>query len=530
MARKLAKRRSPAPEKPRSAGIYSRVSVLDSRLSEDDESESIESQDEECREACEENRWPIFREYSDPGISASEYAKVRERPHWDQLVADVGAGLVRVAVMWESSRGDRKPREWMDFLYTCRDRDCLIHIMSHDESSLGITYDMSNADHFDTLAREGLDNAKESRKTSARLQRQKRRRRVKGLPDGAMAYGYRRVYNQNTGKIIRQEPFYDGSGRVVFEIFHRLAAHDPQLMIAKDLTARKVPRPDGTLRPWLVSTLRNMVHRKTYISLIEYDGEEFEAQWKPVLYVEGEHQDGCTDDPTCPGCVPDDETFYKVQALYAARKLDGSRPGRARWELSCIAKCGRCAGDMCGRDAAERYVMRKGRRVMHRNSANYFCLKGHCGISMDWLDTHVAAVIVEYYSRPGRYDELVKVDDAGVVAAQADLARIDADLAEMYADAKAGKLSGKMAAALEQGLLKQREEAEARRVLQVPVAVRDLLEGPVEELAARWVAMPVAARRSITRSTVQVIVHPAGGKGQPRPLEERVEVLPVERD
>lgn len=528
MARTLSKRRLPAPEAPRPAGLYSRVSRLDPRLTEE-ESESIASQDDECREACGLKAWPIYREYSDPGISASEYAKVQERPSWDELVADIDAGKVRAVVMWESSRGDRKPEEWIAWLNLCRRKDCLIHIMNHDEDAGGVTYNMDNPDHFDKLAREGLDNARESHKTSSRLRRVKRRRRVKGLPDGSMPYGYRRVHNRDTGKIIRQEPD-PGAAPIVFEIFHRLAAQEPQLVIAKDLTKRKVPRPDGTLRPWLVSTLRNLVHRKSYISLIEFDGEEFEAQWKPVLYIEGEHQDGCVDDPTCPGCVPDDGTFNKVRALYAARKFDGSRPGRAKWELSCIAVCGQCGGVMCGRAAAERTVTRKGRRVVHRSSANYFCLEGHCGINMEWLNTHVAAVIVEYYSWPGRYDQLVKTDDAGVVAAQADLARVDAELAELYADAQAGKLSTKMAASLEQGLLRQREEAEERRVSQVSPAVRDLLDGPVEELAARWVAMTLGARRSITRSTVRVIVHPAGGRGQSRPLEERVDVLEVDED
>lgn len=350
MARTLRKRPRNAAVVKREAGIYSRVSVIDPRLSKDDV-ESIESQDEECREACEANRWPIYREYSDPGISASEYAKDKVRPDWDQLVGDIEAGLVRVAVMWESSRGDRKPEEWLGFLNLCRRVDCLIHIMNHDEDNGGVTYDMSNADHFDKLAREGLDNARESHKTSGRLRRLKRRRRAKGLPDGRCPYGYRRVYNPDTGKIVAQEPDYDETGQVVWEVFHRLAASDTQVVVVKDLNARGVASATNSASGWAPSTIRGMVKRKAYISIIEHDGEEFEARWRPALYVPGQHQQWCGDVPLsdgrpCPGCEPDEALFYKVQKLFADRALNGTRPGKAKHELSSIAECGVCSNVM----------------------------------------------------------------------------------------------------------------------------------------------------------------------------------------
>lgn len=506
----LRKRSKKRDETARQAAIYSRVSRLDPRLT-DEESESIASQDDECREACEVYAWPVFREYADPGISASEFAKDKERPDWTQLLADVESGAVRVVLLWESSRGDRKPIEWLQFLYACRDADCLIHIVSHDLDRKGTTYDMRRNSDLHKLSQEGLDNAKASWETSSRLKRVKRRRRAKGLPDGAIPFGYRRVYNPATGKIVAQEPDPDEAA-TVRGVFAELAAHEH----AK-ATARKYGLS--------VSGLRHIASRKAYISVIEHDGEEFPAQWRPVLFVPGEHREVC-DDSVCAGCAPDTATFYKVQSIFAERRLNGSRPGGVKYLLSCIARCGvdGCVGSIVG--TAERVRMVKHGTGMRqvRSTAKYGCTEGHVGVGMADLNTYVSAVIVEYYSQPGRYEELIKADDAGVVAAQADLARIDSELKALYADAQAGKLSRTMAASLEQGLLRQQEEADERRVSQVPPAVRDLLKGPVKELAARWVAMPLAARRDIVKATVNVIVHPAGGKGRRVPVAERVDV------
>lgn len=519
MSRHLRKHSNRRAAVVRNAGIYSRVSVVDPRLTPG-EVESIESQDDECLGACEENRWPIHRMYSDPGISASEYAKDKLRPDWQELVADVASGAVNVVVLWETSRGERKPEEWIAFLNLCRRMDCLVHIMNHDEDNLGVTYNMDNADHRDKLSREGLDNAKESSKTSGRLRRLKRRRRTKGLPDGAIPFGYRRVYDSTTGKIIAQEPD-STDGAKVRNIFWMLAAQHSTLSVV-----RKHGIP--------YSSLRNIAMRKAYISVIEHDGEEYPAQWRPVLYIPGEHRDGCEDTPpsdgsACPGCKPDTATFYKVGTIFASRRLEGLRPGGVKYLVSCIAECSveGCMGAFVGNPERVRMVKHgDGRRQVH-TMAKYNCTGGHSGIGMDEVNTYVSAVIVAYYSKPGRYEELIKTDDADVVAAQADIDRIDAELKDLYARARSGNLSAMMAESLEQGLLRQQKEAQARRVSAVPPAVRDLLEGPVKELAKRWVAMPLAARREIIRGTVRVVIYPAGGKGRRVPVEDRVKIWPV---
>lgn len=498
----------------RTSGIYSRVSLLDPRLS-DDEVESIQSQDEECREACDEHDWPVHRLYSDPGISASEYAKVKIRPDWQQLVADVEAGVLQVVVLWESSRGDRKPEEWIGFLNLCKRVDCLIHIMSHDEYGGGVTYTMDNPDHFDKLAREGLDNAKESHKTSGRLRRLKRRRRAKGMPDGTYPFGFRRVYDDRTGKIVRQEPDPEAAA-VVRRAFALLASQMP---------SKQVSQETGRSPRWL----HLMVDNKSYISIIEHDGEEYPAQWRPVLYVPGKHREGCDNEPPCPGCVPDTATFYKVFNIYAARRLNRDRPNAVKYLLSNIAECGVDGCDaVVSVQPAKTMQQQRGDKVYTINAAaKYACQDGHFGINMEDVDTHVSAVIVAYYSKPGRYDQLIKTDDTEVLAAQAEIDRIKAELADLQQRARSGRVSLDLAESFEQGLLDQLERATAQRQSVVPPAVRDLMEGPVEELAQRWVDMPLPGQREIVRATLRVVIHPAGGKGRRVPVADRAEVLPV---
>lgn len=506
----------------RVAGIYSRVSRLDPRLTED-EAESIEHQDDECREAAEENSWPIFKEYADPGISASEYARHKVRPDWNQLLADIEAGHINVVILWESSRGDRKDVEWSQFLQLCKDHRTLIHIVSHDIDAFGVTYDVTKNGDMYKLKQEGLDNWRESTKIADRLRRGKRRRRIAGKPDNNYAYGYRRVYNERTGKCLRQEPDEPTAAGKVRQVFARLAALEPAQVVA-DAVGLPVVR------------VRRMYLITAYISVIEHDGESYEAKWRPVLYVPGEHRDNCEEIPleegtVCPGCEPDRALFYKVVSIFAARQLVDERPGKLKYMLSGVPECSveGCAGTGRVQPGGERTVMRKGKPRTLWMADKYAGMCGHWGINKEELETHVSAVVVAYYSKPGRYDQLIKTDDTEVMAAQADINRIESELKDLERQARQGG-SAALLLALDERLRSELAEAEERRKSSVPPAVRQLLEGPVQELAQRWVAMPVAAQREIVRATVRVVVHPAGRRGLKVPVADRVEILPVRKE
>ena len=62
---------------------------------------------------------------------------------------------------------------------------------------------------------------RESVVTSKRIQRRMRRMATEGLPHGKIPYGYRRVYDPKTRRLLRQEP---DTAPVVREIARRLLA------------------------------------------------------------------------------------------------------------------------------------------------------------------------------------------------------------------------------------------------------------------------------------------------------------------
>src|SRR5258708_16591109 len=108
------------------AGLYERKSTGpgDSALSR-----SVEQQNQQNREAAGREGWRVARRYSDPGLSASRYARAGG-PEWEQLRADVRAGRLDTVVLWEPSRGGRGLGDWASFLHDCRGRGVPIHLPS----------------------------------------------------------------------------------------------------------------------------------------------------------------------------------------------------------------------------------------------------------------------------------------------------------------------------------------------------------------------------------------------------------------
>jgi site-specific DNA recombinase len=79
------------------------------------------------------------------------------------------------------------------------------------------------------------------------------------------------------------------------------------------------------------------------------------------------------------------------------------------------------------------------------------------------------------------------------------IAEARAALEELYADVEAGKVSPTIATRTERGHLARLARAEAREAeLTTPSALRGIL-GPGDDVAARWDAAPISARREVAR-------------------------------
>jgi site-specific DNA recombinase len=68
----------------------------------------VARQEEDGRALCSRQGWPIYRVYVDNDVSA--YSGKR-RPAWDELLADIAAGLISAVVCWHVDRLTRSPRE-----------------------------------------------------------------------------------------------------------------------------------------------------------------------------------------------------------------------------------------------------------------------------------------------------------------------------------------------------------------------------------------------------------------------------------
>jgi len=484
---------------PLRAAILGRVSRDRSR-----EARSVAQQQDDNRRACEAGSWiiPPGGEYQDIG-SASRFA-TRTREDWPRLLHDLDAHLYGVVVMWEPSRGSRKLSEWALFLDTCRDNHVLIHVTDHHR-----TYDLGNPRDWRSLAEGGVDSAYESEKTQRRVQRDQKAAAAAGRPHGLVQYGYRRVYDETTGRLAGQEPKYPEAATVA-EIIRRIAAREPLSVIRDDLNTRGVKAPAGGL--WTAVTMRRITRCPVYIGMRPSGGKRLHNG----RYV------GAELIPAIWPAIIEEDIFWDAQQVLDDPSRLTTRPGRQRWLLSYYATCA-----TCGSLLSAHYARRKnGPRV----TALYECTgTRHCvHVVAAAADRQASEMVVRYMSRPASYAAINAGGGIKAAEARAEAAKLRAELDEWAAadiTARAYKIK-------EAQLLPKILAADQRaQVLAVPRPLRDLAS-PGADVRARWEAMPVAARREVLKAlriTVEVIPA-AGPDGQYLRAGDRVLIRRVKKD
>src|SRR5450755_1045555 len=197
-----------------------------------------EQHDDNARDAA-RNGWELGESYAETeGISASRHSS-RRRPGFDALTADLAAGRfgARVLILWESSRGSRRVGEWVSLIELCEDNGVVIHVTSH-----GRTYDPANPRDRRSLLEDAVDSEYESAKSSKRIRRDMASHAAKGLPHGAIPYGYCREYavdSRGRRHLVGQYP-QPAEAAVVEELFRRIRAGHSLRSIAADFAARGI--------------------------------------------------------------------------------------------------------------------------------------------------------------------------------------------------------------------------------------------------------------------------------------------------
>jgi site-specific DNA recombinase len=462
------------------AALYGRVSRLDpDRDSKADQERSVTQQLAANEKACAQYGWTITARYADPGRSASRFA-TRARENWEMVVAAVAAREFDVLVLWETSRASRDPEEWIPLLAECRRAGIQIYVTADDE-----LYDLTKPKHWKTLASDGIANAFTSEETSQRVRRGVDAHAEDGKPYGPVLYGYERIYDPKTKELVEQRE-HPEHAPVVVDIIESVYRGKALMSIAARLNDDGIPSPRGA--KWTMRTVRRVALNQGYIGLRGHNGHTTQGTWPPLV---------------------DETVFYGAKRILTDPKRTTTRPGRAKWLASCIARCGVCNGWMA--------VLRRG-----ANRTVYQCRDHGCvWIEREQVDDYLIKLVIERLARPDAYRHLPDgADESAVEALRGELAGLRAELDGYADDAAEGRIDRAFAAKVVGKLNTKIAEVQRRIEAAVtPPALVGLLAGdPGEDVTTRWDRAPISARREVLRLLFDSI---AVAKG-PGEVQDRV--------
>jgi site-specific DNA recombinase len=445
-----------------------------------------------------EHGWEHAGSYDD-GTSASRYG-TRTRPGWEALTAALSGGQADVLILWESTRGTRQLSETAALLDACRDRGALVHVISDER-----TYDPRRSRDYADLARAGVDAGYETDRLSERVQRGLALAAKAGRPaHGKCPYGYRRVYDPNTGELAGQELDPD-TAPVVARIYAEVVESVPLAAIAARLVADGIAPPPRRRKAgppaWTRHRVRDLARLPAYAGYRVHrrqgrngngNGEFYPGDWPPIVSPETWH---------AAQRVLDDPSRSTVR-----------RPGRTVHLLSMLATCHR------------------GHPLMVKRGTRYACQHGCASCLKGDLDRLVEAAVVEALADPKVYRRLRQAgeaSDADAKAARDEIATLRARLSEWRQAARRGEVTPASFADIEAGITADITAAKARRDrAALPPAVRPFLT-PGADIEARWDAATVQAKRDVIRALCTVTLHGAGRGNRTADLAARVVIDPA---
>ena len=279
-----------------SAAVYARISA-------DTEGKSlgVQRQLEDCRKLAAARGWPVGREYVDNDISAYNG---KPRPGYEQMVADLAAGVRDAVIVYNLDRLHRRPAELEEFVGLCE------RVGVRQVATVTADIDLGNDDGLFMARIFAAFAAKESGRKSARMKRKYEQNAQQGLPHGpARAFGY------EPDKITIRER----EAAVVRELVGRVIAGESVRALTVWLNDSGVPTVRGAR--WSTTAVRRIVSSARIAGLREHRGQIIGAAvWDPIITVAEREQ---------------------VLAALASRSWTRTRAPRT-YVLSGLLRCGRC--------------------------------------------------------------------------------------------------------------------------------------------------------------------------------------------
>lgn len=453
---------------------------------------------------CEPIRWYPDVIVRDSDRSASQWRK-KEREGFDEAMALIEEGRHGGFATWEPSRAGRDLEIYVQLRKACQRAGVLY--LTH-----GRVYDLSRSDDSFMMGFEFLRAEADANNMRERQLRTVKLNAEKGRPHGRLPYGYRRVYDEHTGVLLRQEPD-PRKATIVREAVQGVLEGRSLHSIAMKLQDAGEPTPMKTWteapQGWQAKTVRQVLQNPTIAGKRVYRGEVIgDALWEPLVSW---------------------EDFQRVQRLLAdpGRRAKGGGGIPALTLLTHIARC-----HYCGRPLKRAVLRRKNKA----DGVKYYCAFRGCykiTIAQPGLDAYVQEAALAWFEQPVNLARLTTEDDgtewlAKVKVAENRRAELQARLDEAVAQYAAGGLNLDTLTKVEQTLRPQ--IAEAERDLIPPITderIRALVTAA--DIRAAWKRLPLSEQRKIIKAAFDIRIQQTKNRGQNAFEPERVLLEPRNR-
>lgn len=449
---------------------------------------SIDDQIIECVGWCPAIRWNPAVVVRDSDRSASQWRR-KEREGFDEAMALIESGKYGGFATWEPSRAGRDLEIYVQLRKACQRAGVLY--LTH-----GRVYDLSRSDDSFSMGFEFLRAEADANTMRERQLRTVRLNAEKGRPHGRLGYGFRRVYDERTGVLIRQEPD-PHTGQIVRDAARDVLAGASLYSVAMRLQDAGEPTPmkpwSEAPRGWDTYTIRQVLQNPAIAGKRVYRGEVIgDAQWEPLISW---------------------EDFQKLQRLFAdpGRRVKGGGGTPAKTLMVHIARC-----DYCGRPL-KRAVLR---RKCKADATKYQCEFRGCyktTISQPGLDEYVQEVALAWFEQPVNLARLTAGDGDDWLertrATEQELASLQQRLDEAADQYAAGKLPLNMLTRVEQQLRPKIEQAQ--RALVPPITDENILQlVTAGDVRTAWAELPLAEQRRIVKAVFDVRIQQTKNRGQ----------------
>lgn len=437
---------------------------------------SIEEQIEECAsDILDHDDWELGLTLTDK-IPASEFSN-KERPGYKQLVKELRRG--DVLVVWEASRSNRKMPDFMLLRELCTERGVLWCVG-------GKVYDMADPDDRHSLTARINDAELETARLSKRVRRGKRGLRKKGIPDGRIPWGYRKITGADGAPTLEFDP---ETSPLVRDAVDRVLSGESWSSVCRDFNARGISRPASSA-PWKANVLKGQLTREAHSGL--YQGQR--GNW-PALISADEQE--------------------RLKLLYCAQQAP--RPRGKTWEprflLTGIATCSVCKEPMYGRQAAGIYRCEDGHSQRTQAGLDAFVTGKALKALQDWrFDTLLLDVPVEVDESGEPVGYAVPEQDQDGFAALRGQARVVRDrITELKKLMMTGRLNPDEWVEMRDELEKQAAELDTKAAAEL---ADPLLTALAANPAAVWREWDMESKRAFLRQVVKKLEVIPQGRGR----------------